>query len=162
MPPDDAPAPLGARQAVVALCHASEDRCRDRANSILSALRTFIVAGDHMTVHLSPCPIDRALKSRQADIEAAMLRYLCADVPPAEAAETGAAAKRLVEFLIASLENSDTLPDEAIVPNEFRAHFSRFGDGLRPIIKDIFGDAADDPSLARITDGYWHAVRSQA
>lgn len=115
-----------------------------------------------MTAQLSPCPINRALKSRQAEIETAMVRYLCADVPSAKVTETGAAAKRLVEFLIASLEKSDTVPGDATVPNEFRAHFSRFGDGLRPIIKDVFGDAADDRSLARITDSYWHAVRSQA
>ena len=38
-------------------------------------------------------------------------------------------------------------------------HYSCFGDGLKPIMKDVLGSGATSPVLAAWTDGYWAIVR---
>ena len=38
-------------------------------------------------------------------------------------------------------------------------HYSYFGDGLRPIMKDVLGSSATSPVLAAWTDAYWAIVR---
>jgi hemoglobin-like flavoprotein len=38
-------------------------------------------------------------------------------------------------------------------------HYSCFGDGLKPIMKDVLGAEATSPVLAAWTDAYWASVR---
>lgn len=38
-------------------------------------------------------------------------------------------------------------------------HYSCFGDGLKPIMKDVLGREATSPVLAAWTDAYWGIVR---
>ena len=38
-------------------------------------------------------------------------------------------------------------------------HYSCFGDGLKPIMKDVLGTKATSPVLAAWTDAYWAIVR---
>lgn len=38
-------------------------------------------------------------------------------------------------------------------------HYSCFGDGLKPVMKDVLGSMATSPMLAAWTDAYWAIVR---
>ena len=39
-------------------------------------------------------------------------------------------------------------------------HYSCFGDGLKPVMKDVLGSEASSPVLAAWTDAYWATVRT--
>ena len=100
------------------------------------------------------------LAARRCELEAAMALYLAGSEASEPSLQDSEAAGRLVDVLLASLgESADPIPSPGDAPLP-RHYYSRFGDGLSPVLKDIMGPVADQAFLARSIDGYWRAVRA--
>lgn len=101
------------------------------------------------------------LTVRRAEIEAAMARYLAESPESDPTPEDNEAATHLVEALIASLGDPAAAAAALTARPVAHRYYSRFGDGLSAILKDVVGSAADAAFLSRSIDGYWRAVRTQ-
>ena len=99
------------------------------------------------------------LNERRDVIEAVMAQYLASAHQGSATDEERSAAHHLVGLLIARLDGETSrLP---LDPMSVRRHASRFGDGLVPILKDVFGTEVDDAFFVRCGDCYWKAVLAE-
>lgn len=104
------------------------------------------------------CDLAQFLVARRPEIEAAMARHFAGAPPSEPSALDRQVAAELVGLLVGSLSGGAT----GLVPLAAdRRHQTEFGDGLTPILRDVLGDAADPPFLARCVDGYWRAIRAE-
>lgn len=99
------------------------------------------------------------LQSRRAAFTAAATPFLVGgdiDTP------TGAAAAdRLLDLTVAAYAGRSA--PEASARDFPRAAYSRFGDNLVPLLKDVLGAAVPVAFLARCVDSYWRsAARAMA
>lgn len=86
-----------------------------------------------------------------------MARHFAGTPPSEPSARDRQAAAELVGFLVSALSGKtiDLAPSAAD-----RRYQTEFGDGLAPILRDVLGEAADPPFLARCIDGFWRAIRA--
>ena|SRR6218665_2307834 len=101
------------------------------------------------------------LSARRAEIAAAMARYLTGSGNEEPTRQDSDAAARLVDILITALREPGMAATAVAGRQAAERYYSRFGDGLSPILKDILGADADAALLSRTIDGYWRAVRTQ-
>jgi len=97
------------------------------------------------------------LIAQRGRIEQAMAHYLAASRLGEATAVEQTAAHRLLDVLLAGPEgkrSSAPLDDPAI-----RQFADRFGDGLSPILRDIFGSELQDAVVAHCVDRYWAGLR---
>lgn len=113
-----------------------------------------------MTVQPTAVGPAELLNARRSEIAASMARYLAESRDDDPLPEDSDAANQLVDILITSLREAEGAAAAATQPVA-RRYYSRFGDGLLPILRDVLGTGADTASLSRAIDGYWRAVRSQ-
>lgn len=86
-----------------------------------------------------------------------MARHFAGAPPSEPSALDRQVAAELVGLLMGSLSGGAT----GLIPLAAdRRHQVEFGDGLTPILRDVLGDAADPPFLARCIDGFWHAIKA--
>lgn len=99
------------------------------------------------------------LQDRRAAFSAAAARFLVgADI---DIATGTAAADRLLDMTIAAYEGR--LAPEARARDLPSSVYSRFGDNLVPLLKDVLGPSLSVAFLARCVDAYWHgAARAMA
>lgn len=169
--PDDAPAPLGAARALTGFVPtAVEDLPGPGSRWPLPFLRweqrhgenhTSRVLEREMTSHSKGTDPAQPLIARRAQIEASMALYLTGPIGDEPSREDNDAAHRLVETLITSLREPEASATAFAGQPVARHYYSRFGDGLAPILRDVLGSDADAGLLASAIDGYWRAVRSQ-
>lgn len=100
------------------------------------------------------------LAARRSEIEAAMALYFARSDVGTPSPQDNDAAKRLVDVLLGSLQESDGAVRSLSAAPLTRHYYSLFGDALLPVLKDTMGPIADPTFLARSIDGYWRVVRA--
>lgn len=113
-----------------------------------------------MTVQSTAAGPAELLNARRSEIKASMARDLTGSRDGDPLPEDKNAAKHLADILITSLRGSEAAAAAGAQPVGQR-YYSRFGDGLLPILRDVLGTGAGTAWLSRVIDGYWRAVRSQ-
>ncbi|RYD88371.1 MAG: hypothetical protein EOP61_33675 [Sphingomonadales bacterium] len=87
-----------------------------------------------------------------------MGRHLAATGEARPDAEAMAAARRLLDRLIAHLEGGKAEPDTAAAAIA-RDHVVQFGDGIAPVLSDVLGPDLPAATVAAWVDGYWRMIR---
>jgi hemoglobin-like flavoprotein len=110
------------------------------------------------------------VEQHREPLEAALTRYVARQGPYAPApGRAEASAGAIMDMLIGHARQivdagrADGLTETALRHRSLALggeHYSSFGDGLRPILKDVLGESATDPFLAAWTDAYWAIVRA--
>lgn len=109
------------------------------------------------------------LERNRAPLEAALARYLARQAADPHDSESGRVhAGAILDMLLGhAWPVGDGRPAASIgeTARQHRAlglggdHYSTFGDGLKPIMRDVLGSKATSPALAAWTDTYWAIVR---
>lgn len=97
----------------------------------------------------------RLLSERRATIETAMADYLSGSSGYA-GDQQRAAAHQLLGVLLAALAGSR---NGHRIDAAASSWASRFGDGLSPVLKDVFGVDVPESFIAGCIDSYWAALR---
>lgn len=97
------------------------------------------------------------LDERREIIVAAMARYIARPDRGTPTDEGMEAAKMLFDATLAMYSGSDAQAPLGLPANVDR-YVSRFGDGLLPILKDVFGPDLPTTALSRMIDAYWRAI----
>ena len=92
------------------------------------------------------------LMARRADIESAMARHLAPSDDPVSDQDRFAAGQ-LLDALLGAIDGS---PQGGLIDDpKLRPYVGRFGDGLSPVLKDVFGAEVPEDFVARCIDRYW-------
>ncbi|WP_380872142.1 hypothetical protein ACFB49_30920 [Sphingomonas sp. DBB INV C78] len=112
-----------------------------------------------MSNQLIDSDILTCLGSRRGAFEEAMAGFLAEQGSSAPGSEDRAAARLLFDLVIASLGGAAFPPSKGGTIQQ--RYLSRFGDGLVPVLKDVFGSDQPITFLAHCVDGYWRGVRDE-
>lgn len=106
------------------------------------------------------CHPEQLLAAHRPEIEAAMAQHFAGpqsvDASPADLQ----ASAELVGLLI-DVTGSESGTPSVDHRGADRHYQTQFGDALTAVLRDVLGEAADPPFLARCIDGFWRAVRAQ-
>ncbi|HEV2747038.1 MAG TPA: hypothetical protein VGW34_07035 [Allosphingosinicella sp.] len=109
------------------------------------------------------------MEQHRAPLEEALERYMARQGPyDPSAGRTKVMTGAIMDMLLGhARELAGNGPAAGVVETARRhrelafggEHYSSFGDGLKPIMKDVLGSKATSPVLAAWTDAYWAIVR---
>ncbi|MBV1692135.1 hypothetical protein KRR38_31825 [Novosphingobium sp. G106] len=100
------------------------------------------------------------LIERRAEFEEAMAQNFAGSPEAVPSVQDRQAVRDIYELLIAVLNGKDGI-SAVESPDAFSAtYYSRFGDALSPILRDVLGDSASQSFVAKAVDCFWGAVRA--
>jgi hypothetical protein len=109
------------------------------------------------------------MERNRAPLEAALARYLARQAADPHDSDSGRVpAGAIMEMLLGHARPlGDGRPAAGLAETARQHgalglggdHYSAFGDGLKPIMRDVLGSKATSPVLAAWTDAYWAIVR---